>query len=439
MKKMKKWVLSGITVIMVLAMSLPALASSDLEELVKEMAAEMEALKKEVRVLKDKDNIKADAGTDSAQPGSTELMRIREDLDALRERQEEGIGAQLSGVTIGGYGELHYNNFKNTSAKDKIDFHRFVLFIGKDINDWISFDSELELEHALSGDGLPGEVELEQAYLDFKFSQKFNARAGLVLLPMGIVNETHEPPTFYGVERPDVDKNIIPTTWWEAGLGIFGDIAPGLKYKLYYVSGLDAADFTASSGLRGGRQKVASATAEDFAVTGRLEFTRLTGLKLGASFFDGDTAQGNAALGDAHVTILQADAQYSAGDFDMRGLYATTKVGDADKIKAVTGEDVGEKMVGWYLEGAWRVMGLINPDSEQELAIFTRYSEYDTQDELPNGAVASGANDKEIWTIGLDYKPSENVVFKIDYQDRDNNDSSGEATDQLNIGVGYSF
>ncbi len=434
---MKRWCLSAIAVMMVLAMSFPAMAATDLEALVRDMAQEMREMRKEIEALK-KDK-KAPRQSSSSPSSSAEIQQIRADLDALRERQDEGLGDLLSGTTLGGYGELHYNNFKNTSAKDKVDFHRFVLFIGKDINDWITFKSELEVEYAFSADGAPGAVALEQAYLDFALSDNFNVRAGIVLVPLGIINEVHEPPTFYGVERPDVEKFIIPATWREAGIGIHGDIAPGLNYKLYYVSSLDAADFTESSGVRNGRQKVAKASAEDFALTGRLEYTGINGLKIGAAFFTGDTAQANSALGDARVTILAADAQYSIGDFDMRALYATTKVSDADKIKAVTGEDVGEEMVGWYLEGAWRFMRYIRPASEQELAVFTRYSEYDTQKKLPGDAVASGVNDRNVWMVGLDYKPSPNVSFKIDYQDRDNSDSLIEATDQLNIGVGYYF
>jgi len=413
------------------------MAATDLEALVRDMAQEMREMRKELETLK-KGN-KAPRQSSSRVSNSAEIEQIRADLDALRESQDEGLGALTSGVTIGGYGSLKYNNYKNSSAKDKIDFHRFVLFVGKDFNDWVSFKSELEVEHAYAKDDNPGVVELEQAILDFKLSESFNVRTGMMLIPVGFLNETHEPTAFYGVGRPDVDRKIIPSTWREAGIGIFGDLAPGLQYKLYYVSGLDAADFTASSGIRGGRQMVANATAEDFAVTGRLEFTRVNGLKLGASFFTGNAAQGNSALGDARVTILAADAQYNIGDFDLRGIYAATRVGDADKIRAVTGEDVGEQMYGWYVEGAWRFMRYILPDSEQDIAAFARYAEYNTQDELPGDAVASGANDMEIWTIGLDYKPTPNVVFKVDYQDRENNDPLTKATDQFNVAVAYSF
>jgi hypothetical protein len=374
----------------------------------------------------------------------SDIEGLKKDLDALKDTVEtlkEGGAGPLDRTTIGGYGELHYNN--NENGTDKIDFHRFVIFFGHEFNEWIKFDSELEVEHVLSGAGTdkPGEVELEQAFIDLLLSKPVNVRAGLFLVPVGILNETHEPPTFYGVERPDVEKNIIPTTWWEAGVGIFGDVAPGLKYKLYYMSSPDASRFTASSGIRDGRRKVADAPAEDFALTGRLEYTGVLGLKLSGSFFTGDTAQGNAALGDATVTILEADAQYSIRNFDFRGLYATVDVDDADKIKTVsiTSEDVGEKMVGWYVEGAWRFLSRLLPETDQELALFARYSGYNTQDEVPAGSTASGVNDKEVLTLGLDYKPHPMVAIKVDYQNRNNDDPSTEAADQWNVGIGYWF
>jgi hypothetical protein len=372
-----------------------------------------------------------------------DIERLEKKLDALNEeveslKEESGPGF-LDRLSIGGYGELHYNDFREVDKESEIDFHRFVLFFGYEFNDWIKFASELELEHVLSGEGKEGEVELEQAYLDFLLSRPVNLRAGLMLVPVGIINETHEPPTFYGVERPDVDKNIIPTTWWEAGAGIFGEISPGLNYKLYFVSSLDASGFTASSGLRGGRQKVSKAKAEDFAFTGRLEYTALLGLKLGGSFFTGDASQNDSALGEATVTLVEGDIQYNIGNFDLRGLYAYVDVEDADRIKAVTTEDVGESMVGWYVEGAYRFLNHILPDTEQDLAVFARYSEYDTQKDVPSGSIATGKNDVEVLTIGLDYKPHPSLVIKVDYQDRDNDDPLTDAADQWNVGIGYWF
>lgn len=368
---------------------------------------------------------------------------LQEEVDALKEQREAGGPggpAWFDKLSIGGYGELHYNNFDSDTGKDDaIDFHRFVLFFSYDFNDWIKFSSELEVEHALSGDGKPGEVELEQAFLDFMLSKPINLRAGLMLVPVGIINETHEPPTFYGVERPDLEKVIIPTTWWEAGVGIHGTIAPGLNYKLYYVSSLDGGSFRAKDGIRAGRQKVAKATAEDFSVVGRLEYTGLPGLKLGASFLNGDTGQDDAALGDTTVTLFEADAQYSISNFDFRGIYAHVEVDDTDQIFADTGNVVGETISGWYVEGAYRFLQHLVPDTEQELAVFARYSEYDTLDDVESGLTDDPQYDIDVFTVGLDYKPHPNVVIKVDYQDRDNGSSTVTAVDQWNVGIGYWF
>ena len=118
-------------------------------------------------------------------------------------------------TSLGGYGELHYEG----GNKDQFDFHRYVLFVGHEFDENTRLFTEFELEHALAGDGKPGEVELEQAWVEFDLDQSSNARAGVFLIPVGILNETHEPPTFYGVERNRVEKNIIPSTWWEGGAG----------------------------------------------------------------------------------------------------------------------------------------------------------------------------------------------------------------------------
>ena len=122
----------------------------------------------------------------------------------------------FSNTTIGGYGELHYNNYEDSDAK--VDFHRFVLFFGHEFSDTVRFFSEFELEHSIAGDGKAGEVELEQAYVEVDINEEVSSKVGLFLIPVGIINETHEPPTFYGVERNGVEKNIIPATWWEAGV-----------------------------------------------------------------------------------------------------------------------------------------------------------------------------------------------------------------------------
>ncbi|PCI18822.1 MAG: porin, partial [Piscirickettsiaceae bacterium] len=186
-------------------------------------------------------------------------------------------------TALGGYGELHYNNLSGkggASDKDEVDFHRFVLFFGHEFNDNIRFFSELELEHSISGDGKNGEVELEQAFIDFDLNENHTARAGLFLLPVGIINETHEPPTFYGTERNPIEKNIVPATWWAAGAGAHGQLGAGFSYDAYVHSGLAV---PSSFKIRSGRQKVSKAKANDLAATGRLKYTGIPGLELAIS------------------------------------------------------------------------------------------------------------------------------------------------------------
>lgn len=384
--------------------------------------------------------------------GETEdrLSRMEREINKLKTELDGKHG--LSGeTTLGGYGELHFNDYKNNNKDSMIDFHRFVLFLGHEFNDRVSFHSELEVEHSLAGKGKPGEVELEQAYIDIKVIEPLNFRAGLMIMPIGFMNETHEPDTFYGVERPDVE-NLNSITWWEAGFGIFGEVAEGLSYKLYMVSTPNAANFegNGSEGIKGGRQKVAKAVAEDFGVVGRLEYSAIPGLKLGASYFSGDTSQGNDAMGSATVTITEADFQFSQGPVDLKGMYTQTELDDADKVNLqLDGPDLddlpgdgqmGDKMTGAYVEAAIRLFSLMDLDTDHELTVFVRQSEYNTHDSV-TGFTANKAYDVEILTVGLDYKPVENVVFKVDYQNRDNasKDPADKATDQINIGMGYSF
>ena len=170
----------------------------------------------------------------------------------------------------------------------RLDFHRFVLLITHRFSDRIRFVSELELEHALV-EGLEeaGELELEQAYVDFLLSRGFNLRAGMMLVPVGIINERHEPPVYYGVERPFVDTVIVPTTWFEVGAGVHGEVGRGWRYRAFVMSPLNAREFSAEEGLRGGRQKGSDTNIGRPALTGRLEYVGQPGLTIGASFWTG--------------------------------------------------------------------------------------------------------------------------------------------------------
>jgi len=329
-------------------------------------------------------------------------------------------------VSIGGYGELHYNNLDDqngTKDKDAVDFHRFVLFFGHEFSDDLRFFSELEIEHSLAGEGKPGEVELEQAYIQDDMSDHNTVTGGLFLMPVGIINETHEPDSFYGTERNPVEKNIIPATWWEAGLMFSGDLAPGLRYDVAVTSGLDVSKkgTKTSFKIRDGRQKVAKAQANDLAYTGRIKWTAMPGVTLAATMqYQDNITQGNIAE-SAEATLFETHAVIEQGNFGLRALYATWDLeGDAPKA---TGYD---EQTGWYVEPSYRI--------SQNLGVFARYSEWDNQ-----AGLSSVKSEMEQIDVGINWWPHKNVVVKADYQIQDAEKATGTELDGLNIGIGYSF
>jgi hypothetical protein len=322
----------------------------------------------------------------------------------------------FANTTIGGYGELHYNNYEYSDAK--IDFHRFVLFFGHEFSDSIRFFSEFELEHSLSGDGKPGEVELEQAYVEIDINEGVSSKVGLFLVPVGIINETHEPPTFYGVERNGVEKNIIPATWWEAGVAVNFKPLPGLSIDAAATSGLEvSSDFS----IRGGRQKVAKATAENLAYTGRVNYTAIPGLELAATLqYQTDITQGGtnfeAPIDTADATLLEAHAIYQVQNFTIRALYARWDI-NGDEAKAL-GRD---EQTGWYVEPAYKI--------NEEIGVFARYAEYDLN------AGDNDASAVKSSSVGVNYYLHENVVLKADYEDL----SGSQDARGFNLGFGYQF
>jgi hypothetical protein len=355
------------------------------------------------------------------------------------------LPAQDSETTsIGGYGEVHYTNATGPNTPGVINVRRFVVYLAHSFSDHLAVRSELELEDAkLEGGQAGGEVALEQLYLDYLLSPALTLRAGLVLPPVGILNEVHEPPTFNGVERPSFDQAVLPTTWRELGIGAVGALpgASGLSYRLYLVNGLKAAGFDAVSGIRGGRQEGKEASFANPSLTGRLEWVR-PGLRLGGSFWYGGSANQDPALGtgsfDNAVALISADARYDRGPLMFRGVLANISIADAEAINAAYGGQVGSRIAGGYVEAAYNVLSLLAPASAQRLNAFLRYEHFDTQAAVPAGVVKDESLARRITTMGLSYKPLYNVVFKGDYQLQRAKAGLGEG-ELLSLGVGYQF
>ena len=342
---------------------------------------------------------------------SKQLSQTQAQLEATTLAVEEA-GSTSSGwwenTSVGGYGELHANFPQN--GTNEIDFHRFVLFVNHEYNDWITLFTELELEHSLAGDGKNGEVELEQAFIRMDWTENFSTDAGLFLMPVGITNEIHEPNTFYGVERNNVEKYIIPTTWWEGGIKGSYRFGNGFAIDGAVTSGLNASE----GYIRGGRQKVSQAINDEAAFTGRIKYTGIAGLEVGGSVFYQDDLD-QSTDNDYSGLLTEAHVDYSINNFRIRALYARWDLnGDVDAD--------AEEQYGFFIEPSYRFE--LN-EKYGDLGIYARYSELEYY--------KSGLNEKEAYEFGFNYWPTDNVVFKADYQIVQDSD------DAFNLGVGYQF
>ncbi|HEX4823620.1 MAG TPA: FlxA-like family protein [Candidatus Polarisedimenticolaceae bacterium] len=455
-----------VLVILVTLWSLAAFAADpsagDLEKQVQELQRQIEALR-------------------TGSPDSAKIAELEREIQVLAAEIEKlklgeaapeasegkyGLGPSASkiysakkGVSFGGYGEVVYTN-PSSKLEDgspsgqtaQIDLLRGVFYFGAKFGDKIIFNSELEVEHATTGEGDEerGEVALEFAYLDFLVKAPINVRAGALLVPMGFINERHEPPTYLGVNRPLVEQVIIPDTWTELGAGLFGDLGSKVTYRAYVTSGLAAAAGTSSGaggfsaeGIRDGRAEGSYASAEKLALTGRIDGTPVSGLTIGASFFTGDAGQNLPFAGghlEAWTTVADLHAEYRWRGLMTRALYARTSIDHAADVNAaqdlVGDESVGEKQYGWYGEAGYDVLTHVK-DVRQALIPYFRYERLNTQDAVPAGFALNPANDIKLLTVGAMWKPIPNIAVKLDW----NQEKTGARTgvDEVALALGFMF
>jgi len=410
-----------------------------------------------------------------------ELERTRSELAGLEEPElgsQYGLGPAASqvygiaeGLSIGGYGEINYRHVFGDAGKgpgktrDQADALRGVLYVGYKFTDNIIFNSEIEFEHGSTSStetSGAGSVSLEFAALDFLWKDWVNFRAGLLLMPMGFLNEIHEPPFFYGVLRPSPEQRIIPTTWRENGVGLFGSVGESLQYNLYVVNGLNAEGFD-SSGVRGGRQKANRALAEHLGVVGSVDWTPIPELLLGGSVYHGSSGQ-NQTVGvtpsmgapfkvripDVPTTIWEAHGQFRSQGLHLRALFTMAHLGNAGSLSSSlqptgmggtgelsAGEAVAKTMMGAYGEIAYEIFQWLYPETGMTLEPFFRYEFVDTQHDMPSGFAENDNRENHFFIGGLHFQPIPQVVLKGDV--RIGAAKSGAAFDSFNLGIGYVF
>lgn len=341
-----------------------------------------------------------------------------------------------SPLTIGGYGEINYNQPEGDNGE--LDVQRLVILFGYKFNEKTQFITEIEFEHV-------NEVYVEQAFLQYSLNDNVNLRGGLMLVPMGIVNEFHEPTTFNGVERPSVDGSIIPTTWREIGIGVSGKSNEiSLRYQAYLFNGFASVNGSkvlgGKNGLRNGRQKGAKSTINKPNFSAKADYYGINGLRLGLAGYVGRTqAEDDVDMidgADVGIAMVGFDARYAYKRFAARGQFINASLTDTEAYNTLNSADLGSKLQGWYLESSYN---LLSQDKAQQLWAFARYEDYDTHASVDGGLTKNNAFDRNDLTFGLSYKLSQGTVVKADYQIKSNEVANSDSTGQLNFGIGVWF
>jgi hypothetical protein len=395
---------------------------TDLEEL----RRRVDVLAAEVEQLRSGEG----AATKTLSPDDRRTLGLGPSAAAVYERKP--------GVSVAGYGEMLFQRLagKNQAgtrvgSESSIDLLRAVLYTGYRFNEKFIFNSEIEFEHG--GE----EVGVEFAYLDYRINDNLSVRGGMLLLPLGLVNEFHEPNVFIGTRRPETERRIIPSTWHENGAGVVGT-AGLVSFRAYVVNGMNAAGFTAS-GLREGRQGGIEANAADWALAGRVDVTPIPGVFAGAGLYRGDSGQNQFASTNAGTSIFELHGQAQIRGFDVRGLFAHASVDDAGELNRQLGLEgttsVGSTLRGGYAQVAYNVLS--QRGTRLSVAPFYRFEQVNTQADVPAGFAADPSNDLRWHTFGVELKPIGNIVVKTDYQRNTNRARAGR--DQFNVSLGYAF
>ena len=356
-------------------------------------------------------------------------------------------------LTIGTYAQIDYNHQVGDTVRHNgvMDVHRLVLLLAYKFSDKTSFVTEIEFEHVK-------EVFIEQAFLNIQLKDWLNLRGGLMLVPMGIINEYHEPTTFLSVERPLVDKYIVPTTWREIGLGIGGHInSASIGYQLYVFNGFLGYDgnarFRGFDGYRKGRQKAAKSVFTFPNLSAKIDYYGIPGLKIGLAGYVGkssttsynnlntsnELAVQTADSSVVSIAMIGLDARYRFKNIWTRGqiIYSSNKNTAAYNVFGET--DLGSVLMGYYLEFGYNFWSLIANNTKHDLIPFIRYEYFNTQQKVYSDVIKNPAYDRSDITFGISFKVVNGVVVKADYQILKNEIPNSRDVNMFNMGIGIWF
>jgi hypothetical protein len=378
---------------------------------------------------------------------------------------QAGLVRSNQATVLSGYGQakVQYDlRYKTGEA----NLTRNVLFVGHKFSNKVYFFSEMELENAgvSSGGGFKGELSMEQLFLKFNVNRDIYITAGLFIPRIGIINENHLPTTFNGNDRPYVETFLIPATWRELGIGVYGNVRriPGLNYSFAVMNGLNAAGFNNGTGIAEGRFEGSQATASNIAVTGSLLYY-YRNFRLQASGYFGGTAGVVKRVADSlqlrsgpfgtPVGLIEANAQYHNNGLSIKALATSAHIPDAFRINRAYANNTPAAMFGAYAEAGYNFFKIWNDGTTKNLTFFVRYEWMDLNRQLPSNGIENGTLRKTFVVTGLTFQPVQGVIVKLDYVMRQTGERNPElvvtpfpsalpyytSNGFVNLGFGYSF
>jgi len=378
------------------------------------------------------------------------LNIVSEELDKLKNSSGGHSDGLASRTAVHGYGEVHLQMPDN--GPKVIDAHRFVIGVHSELNSWIHFNAEIDFEHAAQT------LEFEFSYLDFLLQDNFNVRAGVMLMPIGNLNENHEPPLFWTAERPEFHSKILPTTWQQAGAGGFGSFGD-LNWRVYLVNSLQGIStgedgnsgyFDDKQGLRSGRLQIDEVRMENMAITGRVE-KKFTGGQLGFSFYRGDSTQ-DLIPEDGTVTLLEADMKWRKGALELNNSIANIDISDADEMNtfcaASSGgrgsgkcrNDIPDTVFGVNLQAGLHLPQAMGWNTTYDIIPHIMWEKIRPADELgPNATTGDRAKNFDRFLIGVTYMPDPKVAVKLDWSTYDYQPAATDDKNRVDLALAWMY
>lgn len=343
-------------------------------------------------------------------------------------------------ATVGGYADIQFNaltgpNLDNRS-RNTFNQVRMIPFIYSDITDRVKFSTEIEFERGgPQNNQSDGEIKLEFAQIDYLVNEAVNLRAGIILVPVGKFNLLHDSPLNDLVDRPMVSRLIIPSTWSETGAGLYGTLYPTslskLDYEFYVINGMQgqtsagaAANATDLNGLRNVRGSLARDPNDNKAVVGRLAFSPMLGIEVAGSGYYGlwnNRGAGGVNNASDYIGIYALDWTLQRGPFELIGEAAWSRITRTPGSAVATGP---AGMMGYYIQANYHFMPeflkKLAPSHFSDASTFTavvRWERVDTDtDNRTLTATTGNQRELERLTLGLNFRPIEDTVFKFDWQ-----------------------